>query len=332
MTKGQEIVGRMPSLCYEGNGWRVLRYDVAALAKEIDAAIEEAVANAKRCVGATAGEIVSDHNFRYDAAQNPTESEAVNEETARQINQAILDEREACAAAVETIPISASPDLAHSVGQIHSYMFAAANYIRGRKKTNKGDFRQWMEAEVEGAEKIAKAIKEAEKRARLAQRAYDERELIQLAVAAERRACLDIANRWGNTDVVMRITERFGCTPIASSACPDVSFACVAPSKQVQAARQEGAEWMKQKVLELIKLLPDKCSEIRITSEPNWLDKFRRMDFYDAIRDWLSSENVSAVEVHTVVRKPACYVCTKCGEAHGDGDGFVGKPCPRRKA
>lgn len=31
--------------------------------------------------------------------------------------------------------------------------------------------------------------------------------------------------------------------------------------------------------------------------------------------------------LHNVVNNGTCYVCTKCGEAHGDGDGFVGKHC-----
>ena len=38
-------------------------------------------------------------------------------------------------------------------------------------------------------------------------------------------------------------------------------------------------------------------------------------------------EDGSVVEKHDVVRTDACYVCTKCGEAHGDGDGFVGEAC-----
>ena len=31
---------------------------------------------------------------------------------------------------------------------------------------------------------------------------------------------------------------------------------------------------------------------------------------------------------HNVVKDDNCYYCTVCYEAHGDGDGFVGKPCP----
>ncbi len=34
-------------------------------------------------------------------------------------------------------------------------------------------------------------------------------------------------------------------------------------------------------------------------------------------------------QVHDVERTDACYVCKRCGAASGDGDGFIGQPCPQ---
>jgi hypothetical protein len=33
--------------------------------------------------------------------------------------------------------------------------------------------------------------------------------------------------------------------------------------------------------------------------------------------------------VHDVIKTDSCYVCTKCGKAAGDGDGFIGEVCSR---
>ena len=32
-------------------------------------------------------------------------------------------------------------------------------------------------------------------------------------------------------------------------------------------------------------------------------------------------------QIHHVVKNDFCYYCTLCHEAHGDGDGFIGKEC-----
>ncbi len=34
------------------------------------------------------------------------------------------------------------------------------------------------------------------------------------------------------------------------------------------------------------------------------------------------------MQTHNVVKTDTAYSCTLCGEAHGDGDGFIGQPCP----
>ena len=35
--------------------------------------------------------------------------------------------------------------------------------------------------------------------------------------------------------------------------------------------------------------------------------------------------------LHDVIKTEHCYVCLRCDEARGDGDGFIGQPCPKKK-